>query len=275
MLQRLDHLRTADTVNKVSLKDSPSKTAKAGSFRGCKPWTETKQMSPVCFSPRYLTCPLPSSLCSPGPRLVINVSVYSLLLSLWSLSVCFLMLLVTPSWSVVPFSVFLVLILTCFFFVFWAFCCFFVSCVGSLVFCFFCFFYLFRFVNNVCFLFPPFPASRVIIKIIQTLFKITDQWLQQREMYPVWKRLKTPLLGRVPVSLCWVHRAVFWFIKQKNKKNLWIKLWCKRALRGRICPVFFLTSHKPQIASALKNKKKKKTASSHPHRVFIPSLRET
>ena len=161
MLQRLDHLRTANTVNKVSLKDSPSKTAKAGSFRGCKPWTETKQMSPVCFSPRYLTCPLPSSLCSPGPRLVINVSVYSLLLSLWSLSVCFLMLLVTPSCSVVPFSVFLVLILTCFFFVFWAFCCFFVSCVGSLVFLF-CFFFIYSdLLIMFAFCFPHFlpPVS--------------------------------------------------------------------------------------------------------------------
>ena len=35
---RPSHLTTADMVNKVSLKDSPSKTAKAESFRGGRPW---------------------------------------------------------------------------------------------------------------------------------------------------------------------------------------------------------------------------------------------
>ena len=39
---RPSHLTTADAVNKVSLKDSPSKTTKAESFRGCRPWTETE-----------------------------------------------------------------------------------------------------------------------------------------------------------------------------------------------------------------------------------------
>ena len=29
-----------------SLKDSPSKTTKAESFRGCRPWTETQQVNP-------------------------------------------------------------------------------------------------------------------------------------------------------------------------------------------------------------------------------------
>ena len=38
---RLSYLTTADAVNKVFLKDSPSKTAKAGSFKGCRPWIET------------------------------------------------------------------------------------------------------------------------------------------------------------------------------------------------------------------------------------------
>ena len=38
---RPSHLTSADAVNKVSLKDSPSKTAKAVSFRGCRPWIET------------------------------------------------------------------------------------------------------------------------------------------------------------------------------------------------------------------------------------------
>ena len=42
---RPSHLTTADTVNKVSLKDSPSKNAKAGSFEGCRPWIETQQQS--------------------------------------------------------------------------------------------------------------------------------------------------------------------------------------------------------------------------------------
>ena len=37
--------RGVDVDNKVSSKDSPSKTAKAGSFRGRRPWTETQQQS--------------------------------------------------------------------------------------------------------------------------------------------------------------------------------------------------------------------------------------
>ena len=41
---RPSHLTTADKVNKVSLKDSPSKTAKVGSFEGCGPWIETQQL---------------------------------------------------------------------------------------------------------------------------------------------------------------------------------------------------------------------------------------
>ena len=36
-----------DAVNKVSLKDSPSKIAKAGSFKGCRPWIETQQQSGI------------------------------------------------------------------------------------------------------------------------------------------------------------------------------------------------------------------------------------
>ena len=42
---RPSHLTTADAVHKVSLKDSPLKTAKAGSFRGCRPSTETQHLS--------------------------------------------------------------------------------------------------------------------------------------------------------------------------------------------------------------------------------------
>ena len=42
---RPSYLTTADAVNKVSLKDSPSKTSK--SFKGCRPWTETQQLR-VC-----------------------------------------------------------------------------------------------------------------------------------------------------------------------------------------------------------------------------------
>ena len=42
---RPSHLTTADAVNKVSLKDSPSKTAKDGSVRGCRPWIETQHLS--------------------------------------------------------------------------------------------------------------------------------------------------------------------------------------------------------------------------------------
>ena len=34
----LRRLRKVGTVNKVSLKDSPSKATKAGSFEGCRPW---------------------------------------------------------------------------------------------------------------------------------------------------------------------------------------------------------------------------------------------
>ena len=34
---RLSHLATVDAVNKVSPKDSPSKTRKAGTFEGCRP----------------------------------------------------------------------------------------------------------------------------------------------------------------------------------------------------------------------------------------------
>ena len=47
MLQRLDqpNLTTVDVVNKVSLMDSPSKTAQAGSVEGCRPWNETEQES--------------------------------------------------------------------------------------------------------------------------------------------------------------------------------------------------------------------------------------
>ena len=39
------YLTTVDTVNKVSPKDSHSKTTKAGSFEGCRPWIETQQLS--------------------------------------------------------------------------------------------------------------------------------------------------------------------------------------------------------------------------------------
>ena len=46
---RLSHLITADTVNKVPQKDSPSKTSKAGSFEGCRPWIETQQMTEFWF----------------------------------------------------------------------------------------------------------------------------------------------------------------------------------------------------------------------------------
>ena len=42
---RPSHLTTAEEVNKVSLKDSPSKTTKAESFRGRRPWTDTQQWS--------------------------------------------------------------------------------------------------------------------------------------------------------------------------------------------------------------------------------------
>ena len=38
---RLSHLTTVD---KVSPKDSPSKTAKARSFEGCRPWIEIQQL---------------------------------------------------------------------------------------------------------------------------------------------------------------------------------------------------------------------------------------
>ena len=44
---RPSHLTTADAVNKVSPKDSPSKSAKAESFEGCRPWIETQLESVV------------------------------------------------------------------------------------------------------------------------------------------------------------------------------------------------------------------------------------
>ena len=44
MLQRTD-LTKVDVVNKVSLKDSPSKASKAASFEGCRPWIETQHVS--------------------------------------------------------------------------------------------------------------------------------------------------------------------------------------------------------------------------------------
>ena len=40
-----------DVVNKVSPKDSPSKTTKTGSFERCRPWTETQQLSPCVYQP--------------------------------------------------------------------------------------------------------------------------------------------------------------------------------------------------------------------------------
>ena len=39
---RPSHLTTVDVVNKVSPKDSSSKTAKAESFEGCRPWIESQ-----------------------------------------------------------------------------------------------------------------------------------------------------------------------------------------------------------------------------------------
>ena len=42
---RLSHLTMVAVVNKVSPKHSPSNTAKAGSFEGCRPWIETRQLS--------------------------------------------------------------------------------------------------------------------------------------------------------------------------------------------------------------------------------------
>ena len=42
---RPSHLTTADVLNKVSPKESPSKTAKARFFEGCRPWIETQQMN--------------------------------------------------------------------------------------------------------------------------------------------------------------------------------------------------------------------------------------
>ena len=41
---RPSHLMTVYAINKVSPKDSPSKTAEAGSFEGCRPWIETQQL---------------------------------------------------------------------------------------------------------------------------------------------------------------------------------------------------------------------------------------
>ena len=57
---RPSHLTTADEVNKVSLKDSTSKTTKAESFRGRRPWTETQHVSvnasvSCCFQV-YISC---------------------------------------------------------------------------------------------------------------------------------------------------------------------------------------------------------------------------
>ena len=40
---RPSHLTMADVVNKVSPKDLPATSAKARSFKGCRPWTETQQ----------------------------------------------------------------------------------------------------------------------------------------------------------------------------------------------------------------------------------------
>ena len=48
MLQRLDRPIYQRPVNTFSPKDSPSKTSKAGSFEGCRPWIETKQHVYVC-----------------------------------------------------------------------------------------------------------------------------------------------------------------------------------------------------------------------------------
>ena len=45
---RPSYLTRPDVVNKVSSKDSPSKTTKAGSFEGCRPWLETQQVCSPC-----------------------------------------------------------------------------------------------------------------------------------------------------------------------------------------------------------------------------------
>ena len=51
---RPSHLTTADAFNKVSPKDSPSKTAKVGSFKGCRPWIETQLLT--AREPRLTGC---------------------------------------------------------------------------------------------------------------------------------------------------------------------------------------------------------------------------
>ena len=48
------------TWRRSPLKDSPSKTAKAGSFRGCRPWTETQQPLQWCGH----VCPASTQLMS-------------------------------------------------------------------------------------------------------------------------------------------------------------------------------------------------------------------
>ena len=56
MLQRLDRpIYQQWTRLTRSVKDSPSKTAKAESFRGCRPWTETRQLRLTMTFPQKLT----------------------------------------------------------------------------------------------------------------------------------------------------------------------------------------------------------------------------
>lgn len=87
---------------------------------------------------------------------------------------------------------------------------------------------------------------QVVLKINQPVFKITDQRMQRRETYPVWKRLKTPLLGRFAVFLMLSPQGGFLIHKKEKKKPVNQAVVQTSSQRGNLSSRL---PHQPQAAN--------------------------